>query len=164
MADITFTNKATARKAATDAIVGKGDAGSLKVLLSATIELAAATANDTISFGRISSNARIAGISRVYWDDCDSAGAPTLDMGLGSVDSNITSDPDAFSNGHDLATATPAGAALIGDIVNFGLPAWDFVNGQTTDPKGELEVYGSVVDADTNTTGTITVEVYGYLD
>lgn len=164
MADLTYTNKATARKDSTDVAVGKGDAGSLKVLASATIELAAASVGDTVSFGRIQSNARISGVSRVYWDDLAAAGAPTLDIGLGSIDSNVTSDPDALTNGLDLATATPAGAALINDIANFGKQAWEHVSGQTTDPKGELEVYGSVADAVTDTTGTITVEVYGYID
>lgn len=162
MADITFTNSATQRRSSTGLVTGPGDAGNLKVLLVATIELAAASANDTVKFGRIQANARIAGISKVSWDDLETANAPTLDMGLGSVDSNITSDPDALNNGLDVTAA--GSAQLIADAANYGKSAWEHVSGQTSNPGGELEVYGSIVDAATDTTGTITVEVYGYLD
>ena len=91
-------------------------------------------------------------------------GAATLDIGLGSVDSNITSDPDALSNGHDV---TGTGAASLAALVRaeVGKPAWDFVNGQTSDPGGELDIYFSIVDAATaGLTGTVSVEIYGYLD
>ena len=164
MADLTYTNDATARKAGSGLVVGKGEAGNLKVLLLATIELAAATQNDTINFGNIMSNARISSLSRVYWDDLDNGGSPTLDMGLGSVEANISNDPVAFSNGHVVTSADVEGVPLVGDIANHGLSAWDFVSGQATDPGGELVVYGSIVDAATDQTGTVTVEVLGYLD
>lgn len=164
MADITYTNVATNRSAAVDAVIGKGDSGNLKKLLTRTIELAASASGVTVNFGSIASNARISSISRVYWDDLATSGSPTLDIGLGSVDSNITSDPDALSNGHALTTATNAGASVITDPANAGLPAWDFVSGQTTDPKGQLDVYGTIKDAATTQTGTITVELFGYLD
>jgi len=158
-----YTIKATNRKDAVDAVAGKGDANSLKALIVRTVELAAATAaGSTVYFGTIPSNARLTGSSHVYWDDLSTAGAPTLDLGLGAVNANITDDPDAISNGHALATASSASA--ITGIENIGLPAWDFVNGQTSDPKGELEVYGTVADAAHSTTGTITLELYGYID
>lgn len=164
MADITYSSKATERRASPGIVPGKGDANSIKMLCSATVELASSATDTTIKFGRIPSGARISGRSRVYFDDLATAGAPTLDLGLASVDSNITSDPDALSNGHTLATADAEGAMLVGDIVNIGLPAWDFVNGQTSDPGGELDVYGSIADASTTSTGTITVEVLGWID
>jgi len=164
MADITYTNKATERRASPGITPGKGDANSLKMLCSATIELGVSADGATVKFGRIPSNARISGRSRVYFDDLATTGAPTLDLGLASVDANITSDPDALSNGHTLATADAEGAMVIGDVANIGLPAWDFVASQTTDPGGELDVYGSVVDACTTQAGTVTVEILGYLD
>ena len=164
MTDITYTNTATDLRDSQGLIAGKGNANALQVLCTATIEVASVVAqNDTISFGRIPSNARIAGISEASWDDLASSGAPTLDLGLGSVDSNITSDPDALSAGGDLATAT-TGSRVVGDIANYGKKAWELVSGQTTDPGGSLDVYGSVVDAATNTAGTISVTIYGYLD
>jgi hypothetical protein len=38
------------------------------------------------------------------------------------------------------------------------------VNGQTADPGGLLDVYVTVKDAATTATGTVTVELYGYID
>ncbi len=166
MADITYTSSATQRKAQTGLVPGRGEGNNVKVLLASTIEVAGTEAiNSTINFGRIPSNARILSQSRVYWEDLSTgAGAPTLDLGLASVNANITSDPDALSNGHTLTTATTTGASAISDIANCGLPAWDFVNGQTTDPGGAFDVYGSLVDTVIDTSGTITVEILGYLD
>ena len=166
MADITYTKTAVNRKAAIDAVVGKGDSNTVKVLLNRTIEVAGTEAvNSTINFGRIPSNCRILSASRVYYDDLSTgAGAPTLDIGLASVNANITSDPDALSAGHTLTTANTAGLPALSDAANSGLPAWDLVNGQTTDPGGEFDVYGSMVDTVIDTSGTITLEILGYLD
>lgn len=164
MADISYTQTATVRKSASDAIAGKGNANALQVLCSSTVELAASSTGATVSFGRIPSNARLSGRSHIYWDDLATTGAPTLDIGLASVDSNITSDDDALSNGHTLATADPAGEPLIDDPANYGLPAWDLVNGQTSDPGGSLDVYGTLKDAATTQAGTVTVELLGYFD
>lgn len=159
----TYTKKATERKANTGLVVGKGEAGSLKVLLCSTVELAAATAaGSTVKFGTIPSNARITGMSKVYWDDLTTAGSPTLDIGLGAVDANVTDDPDALTDGLDISSA--GSDEVVKDISNYGLPAWDYVNGVTSDPGGELEVYGTVADAAHTTTGTVTVELLGYLD
>ena len=164
MADTTYTVKATNRKDAVDAVPGKGDANTLKVLVSRTIELAAQASGATIFFGRIPSNVRLSGTSRGYWDDLATSGSPTLDIGLASVGSNITTDPDALSNGHVITAADITGEPVIDLIADFGLPAWDFVNGQTTDPTGQLDVFGTIKDAATNATGTITIEVYGWTD
>ena len=163
MADITYTNVATKRSDAVDAVTGKGDANSLKVLASATIELAASASGVTVKFGRIESTARIALISRVYNDDLATSGSPTLDIGLGSVDSNVTSDPDALTNGIALSSAG-TDTAVVGDIANGGKRAWELVSGQTTNPGGQLDVFGTVKDAATTATGTVAIEVLGYLD
>lgn len=163
MADITFDNVATERRPQKGIVAGKGDAHSLKVLVSATVEIPATASGQTFKFGRIPADARISGRSKVYWDDLTTTGAATLDLGLGSVNSNVTSDPDALSNGHDVTSASSGDA--IADIANYGLPAWDLVNGVTVAPGGELEVYGTIVDAATaGLTGTVTVEILGYLD
>lgn len=165
MADLTYTQKATERKAASGLVAGKGDAHSLKVLLSSTVEVAPSASGSTIKFGRIPSNARLSGLSRVYWDDLATSGSPTLDLGLASVNANITSDPDALSNGHAVSSASATGSPAVADPAAFGKPAYLNVNGQTTDPGGELDVYGSIVDAATvGLTGTVTVELLGYFD
>ena len=164
MADISYTMKATERRASPGITPGKGDANTLKVLLTSTVEVPASSSGATIKFGSIPSNARISSISKLEWDDLSTTGSPTLDIGLASVDSNITSDPDALSNGHDI-TATGAASLAAVARAEWGKPAWDFVNGVTADPGGELDVYGSIVDAATaGLTGTVSIEIYGYLD
>jgi len=164
MADITYTTRATEKRAAPGVVPGKGDANNLKCLFTSVIEQVASASGATIFFGRIPSNARISNLSRVYWDDLATSGSPTLDLGLASVGSNITSDPDAFSNAHDVTSADTSGECLIDLFADSGKRAWEFVNGQTTDPGGSLDVYGSIVDAATTQTGTILVELYGWID
>lgn len=166
MADLTFDNKATERKGSPGLVAGKGDAHNLKVLLCSTVEVPATASGQTFSFGRIPANARLVSLSKISWDDLTTTGAPTFDLGLGSVDSNVTSDPDALSSGHDVTAAGTAGAlTAAAGISNYGLPAWDLVASATSTTQGELEVYGTVVDAATaGLTGTVTVELFGYLD
>jgi hypothetical protein len=160
------TNTATVRRAATKAVIGKGEAGGLKHLGARTVEIAASDSSSTIDFGNIPSNARIAGCSRIYWDDLATSGSPTLDLGLFAVASNITDDDDAINDGLALSAVSTAnvGAQVVKDIANFGLPAWDLVNGQTSDPGGELKIKGTVRDAATTATGTVTLDLYVYLD
>lgn len=162
MADLTYTNDATERRGASGVSSGQGLSNTVKCLVS-TVELAASASGTTVKFGTIPSSARILAASRVYVDDLATSGSPTLDLGLGSVNSNVTSDPDAIGNGLSLSAASNDNLA-ISDIANAGLPAWDFVNGQTSDPGGDLDVYGSVKDAATTQTGTITLELLYSLD
>ena len=161
MADISYTSKATERKASPGVVFGKGDAGNIKILTS-TIELASTSQNGTVKFGRIPSNARISLHSDVHWDDLATSGLPTLDIGLASVDSNVTSDADALNDGLDVTSASSS--RIVKDLANIGKRAWEFVSGQTTDPGGELDVYGSIVDAGTNQTGTISLELLYTVD
>lgn len=162
MTDITYTNKATERRAVAGLSSGKGEALNTKSLVG-TIELAASASGATVKFGRIPSNARIMPTGMLYNDDLATSGAPLLDIGLASVDSNITSDPDALNAGLVLTTAT-TNTTVIADPANAGKMAWEFVSGQTVDPKGELDIYASVTDAATHTTGTIAYEIRYTLD
>lgn len=163
MADITYTNDATERKSNAKLVPGKGEGASVKALVCSTLELAASASGVTVFLGRIPSNARILPTGLIYNDDLATSGSPTLDLGLGSVDSNITSDPDAINNGIALSSATTT-TTIMADATNAGKQAWEFVNGQTTDPGGQLDVYATVKDAATTATGTVTVELYGYFD
>ena len=156
-------NQAT-RKGANinDAVDGSGCKGTVKALVS-TIELAAASSGDTIDFGKIPSNARILGTaSKVYWDDLATSGSPTLDIGLKSyINNDVTADPDALANGLDV-TSAGSGALTAVVAATVGDPAWDYVNGETADTGGVFEVYGSIKDAATTQTGTVTVEILYY--
>ena len=163
MADLSYTNDATERKANSGLVPGKGESGNVKALICSTIELAASASGVTVKLGRIPANARILPTGLIYNDDLATSGSPTLDIGLGSVNSNVTSDPDAINNGIALSSATTT-TTVMADAANAGKRAWEFVSGQTTDPGGELDVYVSVKDAATTATGTVTVELYGYFD
>jgi hypothetical protein len=140
--------------------------GSGQTLLSVTktVEVtAAASVASTYSFGNIPSDARFSGLSFIAFDDLASTGSPTVKVGLFPVDGNITADDDALNSGIDVATAA-ARVNLVSDIANYGKRAWELVSGQTTDPKGELEVKATIVAAALNTGGTITVEMHYILD
>jgi len=159
---------ATVRRAV-NLIFGKGDAGTLVCPGVRTIELAPSASGTIVDFKmRIPSSARIdMRGSHVYWDDLATSGAPTLDIGLYAVDSNITSDDDALNDGLALTTAQTVltGASVIKDFANGGKQAWEFVNGQTSDPGGFFDVKGIVRDAPTLTnTGTITLDLKYYRD
>ena len=144
-----------------DVVDGSGLKGSIKCLYS-RVELAASASGDTVDFGKIPSNAIILDDSKIYWDDLATSGTATLDLGLKShINNSVTADPDALSNGHDVTSAgTGSLAAVVADTV--GDPAWDYVNGVSSDPGGVLEVYGSIADAATTQTGTVTVEILYY--
>jgi hypothetical protein len=156
---------ATQQRTDNNLAAGKGDGYNVKSLCS-TVELAASASGVTIDFGRIPSNARILPSSRLYVDDCATSGSPTLDLGLGAVDGNLANadDPDAIGNGHALSSAANDLVVFNSDIANHGLPAWDLVASETSDPGGVLKVYGSVKDAATTATGTITLDLYYTLD
>lgn len=156
---------ATQRRQPNNISAGKGDGFSVKSLC-ATVELAASASGDTVVFGYIPSNARILPSSRLYNDDLATSGSPTLDLGLGAVESNLANadDPDAIGNGHALSSAGSDVSVFNSDIANHGLPAWDLVASETTDPGGNLKVYGTVKDASTTATGTVTLDLYYTLD
>lgn len=161
------TVNATVRRT-DNTVVGIGEGGTLKAFGTRTIELAPSASGTIVDFKlQIPSNARLSAASRIYHDDLATSGAPTLDIGLYAVNGNITSDDDALTDGLTLTTALVAatGAAVIKDHANSGKRAWEFVNGQTSDPGGVLAVMGVVRDAATITnTGTITLDLYGYID
>ena len=163
MADLTYTNDATERKVANKIAPGKCDGQTVKALVCSTIELGASASGVTVFLGRAPSNARLLPTGLIYNDDLATSGSPTLDIGVGSVDSNVTSDPDAINNGLALSAATTT-TTIMADPANAGKQLWEFVSGQTTDPGGLLDVYGSVKDAATTAAGTLTVELYGYFD
>lgn len=114
------------------------------------------SATSTYRLLRLPSNARLLGSSTISLDDLASTGSPTIDIGIVNVtgETRITDDPDGINDGIDAATAA-TGTTLIKSINNFGKKLYEFVDGQTSDPKGDLEVMMSIVDADVNSGGTV---------
>ena len=138
-----------------------------------TLEVGSANSATSIySMARIPSNARIMGSSRLHHDDLASSGSPTLDIGVFALPSPsggvlqsqypgyITDDADALNDGIDAAASGGASVAVIKDKANYGKQLWEFINGQTTDPKGLLDIKVSLLDADVNVGGTITLELH----
>lgn len=160
MADVIYTAAAEVRRS-NDGVLGKGDAGNSK-LVTTTVEVATGATGSTYKLCRIPADARISGLSTIYWDDLATSGAPDLDFGLASVDSNITSDPDALNDGLD-ASATGS-SALVKDRANYGKRAWEYVNGQTVDPGGQLDIYMTTTTAPVNSAGTVTLDLVYTLD
>ena len=122
------------------------------------------SASSTYLLARLPSNARIMGESKIHFDDLGTT-AVTIDVGVYNLSgkSDITDDPDAMNDGIDVTTAAGS-ASLIGDIANYGIPLWDHVNGQTTDPVTMLDVKAKLLDAAVTAAGTITVEIFYTLD
>jgi len=159
----TFT--ATERRAHALAAVSHGGSYTDMVLVSTVEVTTATTVGRTIDFGRIPSNARILGTSKLYWDAMATSTA-TLDLGLAAVDGNLANadDPNALHDAAAISAASAGGTNVIADPVNIGLPAWDFVASETSDPGGVLQVYGSLVDAAITTAGTVTLELHYVVD
>lgn len=133
-------------------------------VMEATVEVsAAADAGSEYIFFRIPSDARIHGLSEIAFDDLVTTGSPTLDIGLKAVEGNITSDVDALNDGIDPATAAGT-AKMIKDIANYGKEAWEFVNGQTSDPGGLLDVTITILDAAVDDGGTISATLVYSID
>lgn len=143
-----------------------GEAGGRVRYWRETVEVGSAdSATSTYHMARLPSNARLCGSSTISWDDLASAGAPTLDIGVFNPTGRtvITDDADAINDGLDAATLT-TGAKVVKTIDNYGKRLWEFVNGQTTDPGGHLDVKISLLDAAVNVGGTIMIELYYTLD
>lgn len=161
MADVSYTDTATVRRTYGSTVLGKGDAGSPKHVTS-TVEVSTGSTGATYKFARVPSDARISGLSTLYWDSLSTGSTLDLDFGLASVDSNITSDPDALNDGLDgSSTGT---SALVKDRADYGKRAWEYVNGQTADPGGELDIYMTSTTDSIDSVGTVTLDLVYTLD
>jgi hypothetical protein len=125
-----------------------------------TVETAAAdSTGSTYLVARLPSNARIFGSSVISHD---ALGATTcaIDIGLYNTSSrqDITDDADAINDG--IVASTAGTKDFIKDRANWGKRLWEFVNGQTADPKCDLDVKLILTDAHLSSgAGTITVEI-----
>lgn len=156
--------------AASPSLADPGEGGGVLRYWCDTVEVGAAdSATSTYRLARIPSNARISGLSRLHYDDLASAASPTLDIGVFNTNipfarTAITNDPVALNDGIDAGAASGASVAVIKDKANYGKRLWEYVNGQTTDPGGLLDIVVSLVDADVNVGGTMTLELVYSID
>ncbi len=71
---------------------------------------------------------------------------------------------DAINDGIDAAAATNARLSFVKEITNYGKRLWEFISGVSVDPQCEIDIKIVMDDADTNTGGSIMVEIYYTLD
>lgn len=98
--------------------------------------------NATILMARLPSNAVLHPQSEVHFDDMGTG--VTLDIGTANATGG-TDDPDAINAGIDVASAAGS-AALFANITDHGKALWELA-GLSSDPGGNIDVYGSLVDA-----------------
>lgn len=160
---------ATVRRA-NNCVVGKGDGNTLRQPGPRTIELAAAASGTIIDFKlRVPLSARVDSLSRLYHDDLATSGSPTIDLGFRAVDSNFTTDDDALTDGVAVSaimtTSTQTiGVPVVKDFANAGKQVWEFISGATAETVGFADVIGTVRDAATTTTGTVTLDMKVFED
>jgi hypothetical protein len=123
----------------------------------ATVEVtAAASATSTYDFFVLPSDAIIRSI-KIETNDLASTGSPTVDVGLFHADLANGGDDNALLDGVDVTSAVNSVTGP--PIAAPEQRAWDYVASQTTDPNRDLTVRATIKDADTNTGGTMTLEI-----
>ena len=146
-------------------LAAPGEAGGRVRCFVETVEVGSADSDtSTYLLARVPSNAVILPTSTLYWDDLASTGAPTVDVGVfnQSGATGITDDDNALADGLDV---TSAGSSVMpSGIANYGLPLWDLVASQTTDPGRMLDIKATLQDADVNVGGTITMVLHYSVD
>jgi hypothetical protein len=141
--------------------------GRLKVWVETVETTASDSVSSTYHMARLPSNARILGTSRIWWDDLATAGSPTIDIGVYPIRTgDFTGDDDALNDGLAVATANTTGVAVVKDMANYGKRVWEFINGQTADPKCDVDVKLVIRDAALTAAGagTITMEIHYAVD
>jgi len=153
MTDLTFTKLGTVRRAASDAVVGKGDGPNMKIVTSYNNPGALVVTN-TIKFARIPSNARIHSQSALVVSANDAN--TTLSIGIASVDNNFgAAVPAALLAANTIAAAARIAFPL---AAKCGQRAWE-IAALTADPGGMMEVYGVTGGATLNASSDIVVEL-----
>jgi hypothetical protein len=154
---------ATERRSDLLAAVSHGGAYTVKSLCSSQVVPAATTLTSTIDFGRIPSNARLLGSSKLNWGTL--GGTTNFDLGIGAVNGNLANadDPNGLSDGNDASSAGSDTVAITA-FADYGKEAWDFVASETSDPDGMLKVYATITDLTTTVEGTITLEMNYVVD
>lgn len=113
----------------------------------------------TYHIARLPSNVRILGASKISHDALGTSTA-SLDIGVFNTGSraDFTNDADAINDG--IVASTSGSKDFIKDRASWGKKLYEFINGVTADPKGDLDIKLSLGDAHLNAGGTITVEIF----
>jgi len=153
MTDVVYTQISPVRRAAFDAVPGKGDGPNLKIISSGRVPTAL-TVGQTIRFARLDSATRLHGLSAFQY--AANAASTTMSIGLASVNDNFgAAVPAALLAATSIAAA---GRTQVPAIANCGLPLWQ-IAGLTADPGGQIDVYGVVGGATLNGTSAVLLEL-----
>jgi len=151
----------TGLTSANKSLADPGEAGGRVKVWVETVETDAAdSTSSTYLMARLPSNVRILGQSKISHDTLGSTTA-TFDIGVYNTSSrsDITNDADAINDG--IVCSTSGTKDFIKDRANWGKRLYEFVNGQTTDPKCDLDVTLIIQDANLSSgAGTVTCEIY----
>lgn len=142
--------------------VGFGMAADVKCKVGYAAVGSSDSVNSAYTFFNIPTRARILGVSRLRTTDLASSGSPTLDVGLFSVNNNITSSDNCLATGVDISVVVNQDLVL--DITKQGQRAWEFISGLTADPTGEVTVKATIKSAAVNTAGSIAIELFYVID
>jgi hypothetical protein len=129
------------------ALADPGEGGGEVLSWTETVSAGAADSTGSLYvMARLPSNARLLGQSTINWDQLGSTTAK-LDVGVYKTSSkqSMTDDPDAINDG--LVVSSAGSAALVKDHANYGKRLWEYINGQTVDPGGQLDVKIALTDA-----------------
>lgn len=125
-----------------------------------TVETGAAdSGTSTYHMARLPSSVRIFGSSVISHDALGST-TTAMEIGLFNTSSrtDITDDPDALNSA--IVTSTAGTKAFLSDRSVWGKRLWEYVNGQTVDPKCDLDVKLTLDAVHLSSgAGTITVEI-----
>ena len=125
-----------------------------------TVEVsAAASASSTYHLARIPSSAVILATSKLFFDDLASSGSPTVDLGLYNISgaTDITDDVDALNDGIDV-TSAGSSDVLKTPVDQSTKRVYELVgSAPTSDPLVTLDLKAAILDAATNTGGTMTL-------
>lgn len=134
--------------------------GRVKVWVETLETGAADSTGSTYHIARLPSNVRILGSSKISHDALGTATA-TLDIGVFNTGSRpvISNDSDAINDG--IVASTSGTKDFIKDRADWGKKLYEFVAGQTADPKEDLDIKLTLDTANLSSgAGTITVEIF----
>ena len=128
-------------------------------IVACTVDLStAASDTSTYHIAHFPSHARISGAIRIAWDDQASTGSPVLEIGTFNV-SGGSDDVASMNTGLDIAAANPAAVNMILEIANWGKYLWE-IAGESSDPGGFIDIKLTLDDANINTGGTMSGQIF----
>lgn len=130
----------------------------------ATVEIApAASIGSIYTMVRVPVQARISGLSMIYFDDLAGAGAPVLNIGIKPYGTTAFAQQLTALNDGIAVSAAAGSAKVVKLIENHGKMIWEFA-GLTADPLGWADIVVSIATAASDTGGTLSMSLLYTVD